>query len=59
MIKIATDAMGGDNGPSPIIEGLILALKKDKTFTAIAVGKKNELLPLNSSVATSLLVVAE
>jgi glycerol-3-phosphate acyltransferase PlsX len=28
MIKIAIDAMGGDNGPSPIIEGLILALKK-------------------------------
>jgi glycerol-3-phosphate acyltransferase PlsX len=46
MIKIAIDAMGGDFGPEPIINGLIAALKKDPTFTAIAVGKKDELLPL-------------
>ncbi len=46
MLKIAIDAMGGDNGPAPIIEGLILALKKDRHFTAILVGKKEELLPL-------------
>ena len=44
MIKIAIDAMGGDSGPAPIIDGLTLALKQDKTFTAIAVGKKNEIL---------------
>jgi len=43
MIKIALDAMGGDFGPAPIIDGLILALKKDKYFTAVAVGKKDEL----------------
>ncbi len=46
MLKIAIDAMGGDNGPTPIIEGLLLALKKNKNFKAIAVGKKEELLPL-------------
>jgi glycerol-3-phosphate acyltransferase PlsX len=46
MIKIAIDAMGGDFGPAPIIDGLILALKKNKHFHAIAVGKKDELLPL-------------
>ncbi|MCK5294241.1 MAG: phosphate acyltransferase, partial [Arcobacteraceae bacterium] len=46
MLKIAIDAMGGDNGPSPIIEGLLLALKKNKNFEAIAVGNKEELLPL-------------
>jgi len=46
MLKIAIDAMGGDNGPAPIIEGLLLALKKNKNFKAIAVGKKEELLPL-------------
>ena len=46
MLKIAIDAMGGDNGPTPIIEGLILALKKNKNFTAIAVGSKNQLVPL-------------
>jgi glycerol-3-phosphate acyltransferase PlsX len=46
MLKIALDAMGGDNGCSPIIDGLIAALKKNKNFTAIAVGKKEKLLPL-------------
>ena len=46
MLKIAIDAMGGDFGPEPIIEGVISALKKDRHFTAILVGKKEELLPL-------------
>ena len=46
MQKIAIDAMGGDFGPEPIIDGVILALKKDRRFTAILVGKKDELLPL-------------
>ena len=43
MVKIAIDAMGGDFGPTPIIEGLIRALKKDRHFEAIAVGKESEL----------------
>ena len=46
MLRIAIDAMGGDFGPEPIIEGLVSALKKNNNFTAIAVGKKEELLPL-------------
>jgi glycerol-3-phosphate acyltransferase PlsX len=46
MLKIAIDAMGGDNGCEPIVEGVISALKKDRHFTAILVGKKDELLPL-------------
>jgi glycerol-3-phosphate acyltransferase PlsX len=46
MIKIAIDAMGGDFGPAPIIEGLVRALKKDRHFEAIAVGKKSEIQPL-------------
>ncbi|MEA3513809.1 MAG: phosphate acyltransferase PlsX [Campylobacterota bacterium] len=46
MLKIAIDAMGGDFGPAPIVEGVISALKKDRHFTAVLVGKKNELLPL-------------
>jgi len=46
MLKIAIDAMGGDFGPTPIIEGLIAALKKNKNFFAIAVGSKEELKPL-------------
>jgi glycerol-3-phosphate acyltransferase PlsX len=46
MLKIAVDAMGGDFGPAPIIEGLVLALKKNKNFSAIAVGNEKEILPL-------------
>ncbi|WP_320035093.1 phosphate acyltransferase PlsX [Campylobacterota bacterium DY0563] len=46
MLKIAIDAMGGDFGPEPIIEGLILALRNNNTFTAIAVGDENQIKPL-------------
>ena len=46
MLKIAIDAMGGDFGPTPIIEGVIVALKQDRHFTAILVGDKDILLPL-------------
>jgi len=46
MIKIAIDAMGGDFGPTPIIEGLVKALKKDRHFEAIAVGKESLIRPL-------------
>ncbi len=45
MVKIAIDAMGGDFGPEPIINGCITALK-NKTFEPILVGKKSEILPL-------------
>ena len=40
MLKIAIDAMGGDFGPEPIVEGLIEALRNNINFTAIAVGNK-------------------
>ena len=43
MLKIAIDAMGGDFGPEPIMDGLLAALKQNNTFTAIAVGDKNQL----------------
>jgi glycerol-3-phosphate acyltransferase PlsX len=46
MIKIAIDAMGGDFGPEPIVDGLVAALRSNTNFTAIAVGKKEELLNL-------------
>lgn len=46
MLKIAIDAMGGDFGPEPIIEGLVLALRNNNNFTAIAVGDKEKLLKL-------------
>jgi len=46
MLKIAIDAMGGDNGCEPVVDGVLAALKKDRHFTAILVGDKEELLPL-------------
>jgi len=59
MLKIAIDAMGGDNGPKPIVDGLILALKNDRHFTAILVGKKEELLPLIPQKFDSRIVIHE
>ena len=44
MISIAIDAMGGDYGEKPIIEGLIQALDSKK-FKAVLVGDKNILDP--------------
>ncbi|GAB6074485.1 phosphate acyltransferase PlsX [Nautilia lithotrophica] len=46
-MRIAIDAMGGDFGPAPIIEGVARALEK-KDFTPYLVGKEDiikELLP--------------
>lgn len=45
MINIAIDAMGGDFGEKPIIEGVIEALK-ERSFNAILVGDPNILKPL-------------
>ncbi|WFA99152.1 phosphate acyltransferase PlsX [Campylobacter coli] len=45
MINIAIDAMGGDFGEKPIIEGVIEALK-ERPFNAILVGNPNILRPL-------------
>jgi len=43
MIRIAIDAMGGDFGPDPIIEGVVQALDVEK-FMPILVGDKTEIL---------------
>ncbi len=59
MLKIAIDAMGGDFGPTPIIEGVILALKQDRHFTAILVGRKDELLPLIPQKFDSRIVIQD
>ena len=45
MLSIAIDAMGGDFGPTPIIEGTIQALSERK-FMAILVGDSKILKPL-------------
>jgi phosphate acyltransferase len=49
MIKIAIDAMGGDFGPGPIVQGVVDALN-EKSFTPVLVGHVEEihaLLPLH------------
>lgn len=43
MIKIAIDAMGGDFGPEPIIEGVVQALEVEK-FLPILVGNRDAIL---------------
>ncbi|CAA6811254.1 MAG: Phosphate:acyl-ACP acyltransferase PlsX [uncultured Sulfurovum sp.] len=43
MIRIAIDAMGGDFGPEPIIEGVVDALDEQR-FLPILVGDKEEIL---------------
>jgi glycerol-3-phosphate acyltransferase PlsX len=45
MTKIAIDAMGGDYGPEPIIEGVVQALE-ETPFIPILVGDKEEILSL-------------
>lgn len=45
MVSIAVDAMGGDYGEKPIIEGLVAAMK-ERPFRAILVGKSEILKPL-------------
>ncbi len=46
MLKIALDAMGGDFGPEPIIQGLLEALRINTNFTAVAVGNKDIIEPM-------------
>ena len=43
MIKIAIDAMGGDHGPEPIIDGTVQALE-EKRFIPVLVGDKFQIL---------------
>ena len=59
MLRIAIDAMGGDFGPEPIMEGLVAALKKNNNFTAIAVGKKDKLLPLIPQIFLSRIEILD
>jgi glycerol-3-phosphate acyltransferase PlsX len=44
MINIALDAMGGDFGSQPIVEGAILALTEKKGFKIVLVGIESEIL---------------
>jgi glycerol-3-phosphate acyltransferase PlsX len=43
MTTIAIDILGGDEGYKPIVAGLVLAMKQDKSFKAILVGKQEDI----------------
>ncbi len=58
MIKIAIDAMGGDFGPEPIIEGVVQALESEK-FLPILVGDKAEILSLLPQYYTDKVQIVE
>ncbi|EJF06260.1 fatty acid/phospholipid synthesis protein PlsX [Thiovulum sp. ES] len=49
MIKIALDAMGGDFGPEPIVNGALLALDERADFHVTFVGKREEIKKYLSS----------
>ncbi len=42
-MKVLIDAFGGDNSPSEIVAGAILAVNERQDFTAVLVGKKQEI----------------
>lgn len=46
MISISVDAMGGDFGPKPIVEGVLEALKQRDDFSVVLVGKEAEISSL-------------
>ena len=46
MIRIAVDAMGGDNAPECNVKGAVLALGESKEIEVILVGREKEILPL-------------
>lgn len=43
MIKIGIDAMGGDHAPDKIVEGAVLALKKDDTLSICLTGDEQKI----------------
>ncbi|MCC8126931.1 MAG: phosphate acyltransferase PlsX [Clostridiales bacterium] len=42
MIKVALDAMGGDNAPAEIIEGAVTAVRERKDILVMVVGREDE-----------------
>ena len=44
MVKIAVDAMGGDNAPSEIVKGAVLAVQEDSRIKVFLVGQEEVLI---------------
>ena len=43
MIRLAIDAMGGDNAPQSVIDGLSLFLKREKDVSFCIFGDQNKI----------------
>ena len=43
LVKVAVDAMGGDNAPSEIVKGAVLAVQEDSRIKVFLVGQENVL----------------
>ena len=43
LVKVAVDAMGGDNAPSEIVKGAVLAVEQDSRIKVFLAGKEEEL----------------
>ena len=43
MVKIALDAMGGDNAPAEIVKGAVQAIAADKDCFVYLVGKEDKI----------------
>ncbi len=41
MVRVAVDAMGGDNAPAAVVEGAVLAVCEDSRVHAVLVGKED------------------
>jgi len=59
MVTIAVDAMGGDFGPYPIVEGTLQALKVRRDFRIILVGKKTKIENLIPQKSLSRIDIVE
>ena len=40
-VKVAVDAMGGDNAPAEIVKGAVEAIQAEKKIKVFLVGKRN------------------
>ena len=48
-VVISVDAMGGDNGPAAVIDGIVLIRRKRPELRFILHGRESELAPLIAS----------
>ena len=43
MTKIILDGMGGDNAPSEIVKGAVMAVNKDKGLSVVITGEEEKI----------------